>query len=58
MGSESYFDWHESMKRHQRESDRQIQSLLHRTRRLKEKNEELHAQMSLAGLSQSQQPQS
>ena len=57
MGSESYFNWHESVKRYERESDRQIQSLLHQTRWLKKENEELCAQMSLAGLSKSQQPQ-
>lgn len=57
MGSESYFNWHESMKRYERESDRQIQSLLHQTRWLKKENEEVRAQMSLVGLSKSQQPQ-
>lgn len=35
-----------------------MQSLLRQTRRLKEKNEELHVQMSSAGSSQSQKPQS
>ena len=49
MGSEGYFAWHKSMERRQRESDQQMQSLLRQTRRLKEENEELCAQMSSAG---------
>ena len=46
MGSESYFDWRESMEKGQRESERQVQSLLCKTKRLKEENDELRAQVS------------
>ena len=46
------------MERRQRENDRQMQSLIRQTRRLKEENEELCAQMSSAGPSQSRQPRS
>ena len=58
MGSKGYFAWRESIERRQRENDQHMQSLLRQTRRLKEKNEELHVQMSSAGSSQSQKPQS
>lgn len=58
MGSEGYFAWCESMERRRRESDQQMQSLLRQTRQLKEENEELCAQMSSMGPSQSWQPQS
>ena len=53
MGSEGYFDWCESMERRQRENDRYMQSLIRQTRRLKEENQELRAQMSSTGPSQS-----
>ena len=58
VDSEYYFVYLENMERCQRESDRNMQSLIRQTRRLKEENEELHAQMSSTSLSQSQQPQS
>lgn len=40
-GSEGYFDWRESMKRRQRESEWQVQVLLQETRRLRKENEVL-----------------
>ncbi|RVW83521.1 hypothetical protein CK203_054203 [Vitis vinifera] len=44
IGSEDYFNWHENIERRQRESDKQMQALLHETRRLREKNEVLRIQ--------------
>ena len=49
MGSEGYFDWRESMEKHQRESEWQMQALLHETRRLREENEVLRIQVSSLG---------
>ena len=46
MGSEDYFNWRESMERHWRESEKQMQALLQETRRLKEENEVLRIQVS------------
>lgn len=50
MGSEGYFDWRKSMERHQRENERQVQTLLQETRRLREENDVLRIQVSLLGL--------
>ncbi|RVW84893.1 hypothetical protein CK203_039518 [Vitis vinifera] len=58
MGGEDYFSWCEMMERCQQENDRHIQSLLRQTKRLKQENEELRAQMLALGLSQSWHPQS
>ena len=46
------------MESRQRKSDRQMHSLLLQTKRLKQENEELQAQMSTSGPSQSRHPQS
>ena len=40
-GSEGYFDWRESMEKHQWKSERQVLALLHEAKRLKEENEVL-----------------
>ena len=58
MGNEDYFNWCESMERCQRESERQMQALLHKTRRLREENEVLLIQVSSSGPPRSQQPRS
>ena len=58
MGSEDYFDWRESMERRQRESEQHVQSLLHKTRRLKEKNDKLCAQVSSSSPTHKRQPKS
>ena len=58
MSDEDYFTWREMMERCQRENDRQMQSLLYQMKRLKQENEELQAQMSASGPSQSRHPQS
>nr|CAN74662.1 hypothetical protein VITISV_037671 [Vitis vinifera] len=58
MGSEDYFDWRESMERRQRESEQHVQSLLHETRRLKEENDKLCAQVSSSSPSHKRQPKS
>ncbi|RVW39465.1 hypothetical protein CK203_101505 [Vitis vinifera] len=42
IGSKGYFNWHESMHRCQQKSERQMQALLHETRRFREENEVLH----------------
>ena len=55
MGSEGYFDWRKSMERHQRENERQVQTLLQETRRLREENDVLRIQVSLLGLPWSRQ---
>ena len=57
MGGEDYFSWCERMARRQQENDRHIQSLFRQTKRLKQENEELRAQIAL-GFSQSWHPQS
>ena len=54
MGDEDYFVWHERTKRCQRENEQQMQTLLRQTERLREENEELRAQISIVGPSQSQ----
>ena len=46
------------MESRQQKSDRQMHSLLLQTKRLKQENEELQAQMSASGPSQSRHPQS
>ena len=58
MGNEDYFNWCESMERCQRESERQMQALLHKTRRLREENEVLRIQVSSSGPLHSRQPRS
>ena len=58
MGSEGYFDWRKSMKRLQRESGRQVQALLHETRRLREENEVLCIQVSSSGPPRGRKPRS
>ncbi|KAJ9707303.1 hypothetical protein PVL29_002334 [Vitis rotundifolia] len=58
MGSEGYFDWRENMERRLHKSERQVQSLLHETRRLREKNNMLRIQVSSSSPSHSQQPKS
>ncbi|RVW75815.1 hypothetical protein CK203_055095 [Vitis vinifera] len=49
MGSEYYFNWRENIKRLQQESEQQVQALLSKTRRLREKNKVLRIQMSSSG---------
>ena len=56
MGSEDYFNRRESMERRQRESERQMQALLHETRRLREENEVLRIQVSSSGPPHSHRP--
>ncbi|RVW19850.1 hypothetical protein CK203_060109 [Vitis vinifera] len=56
MGSKGYFNWRESMERSQLKSERQMQALLCKTRRLKEENEVLRIQLSSSGPPRSQQP--
>ncbi|KAL6323310.1 hypothetical protein AAG906_029317 [Vitis piasezkii] len=58
MGNEDYFNWCESMERCQHESERQMQALLHETRRLREENEVLLIQVSSSGPSRSRRPRS
>ena len=58
MGSEDYLSWHKKMKSRQRKSNRQMHFLLCQTKRLKQENEQLRAQMLASGPSQSQHPQS
>ena len=58
MGSKGYFNRRESMERSQLKSERQMQALLCKTRRLKEENEVLRIQLSSSGPPRSQQPRS
>ena len=46
IGSEDNFFWCESIEKHQRENDRQMQSLISQTKRLKEENKELQASLN------------
>ena len=55
-GDEGYFEWHETMKRRQLESERQMQALLQETRRLREENEVLRIQVSSSGPPHDQRP--
>ena len=58
MGDEYYFVWCEKMERCQWENERQMQTLLRQTERLRKENEELWAQMPIMGLSQNRHTQS
>ncbi|KAJ9691537.1 hypothetical protein PVL29_013653 [Vitis rotundifolia] len=58
MGSEDYFDWRKSMERRQQESERQVQALLQKTRRLRKENKVLRIQVSSLGTPRSRQPRS
>ncbi|RVX16518.1 hypothetical protein CK203_006233 [Vitis vinifera] len=58
IGSEDYFNWRENMERRQRKNERQMQVLLHETRRLREDNEVLCIQVSSSTPPRSQQPKS
>ena len=58
MGDEDYFVWHERMERRPQENERRMQALLYQMKRQRKKNEELQAQMSIVGPSQSWHTQS
>ena len=58
IGSEGYFNWHESKERRQRKSKRQMQALLCETRRLGEENKVLRIQVSSSSPPRSGQPRS
>ena len=53
MGEEDYFLWCEMMERRQQENERWMQTLLRQMERWREENEELRAQISTVGPSQS-----
>ena len=46
-GKEGYFEWRDNMERQQRENERQVQTLLQETRRLREENDVLRIQVSM-----------
>ncbi|KAJ9691181.1 hypothetical protein PVL29_013379 [Vitis rotundifolia] len=48
-GEEDYFEWRQAIERRQLESERQMQTLLQETARLKEENAVLHIQASSTG---------
>ena len=58
MGDEDYFVWHERMERRRHENERRMQALLYQMKQLRKENEELQAQMSIVGPSQSWHTQS
>ena len=57
IGSEDNYFWCESMEKLQRENDRQMQSLISQTSRLKEENEELRAPLNAGNTETSAYPQ-